>query len=108
MAKRHSWDSRYIDKLQKDKGPTIKPTLKRDPDFVIFHLGTNTAQKMKFSIKKFFSKCDQIRIFLRNWSHLLKKSLMENFIFCAVQCCSQYDITRHLELIYSTEMFHRK
>ena len=37
-----------------------------------------TAQKMKFSIKDFFSKCDQI------WSHLLKTSLMENFIFCEV------------------------
>ena len=43
-----------------------------------------TAQKMKSSIKDFFSKCDQIRSFLRIWSHLLKESLMENFIFCAV------------------------
>ena len=43
-----------------------------------------TAQKMKFSIKDFFSKCDQIRSFLHIWSHLLTKSLMENFIFCAV------------------------
>ena len=42
-----------------------------------------TAQKM-FSIKNFLSKCDQIRSFLPVWSHLLKKSLMENFIFCAV------------------------
>ena len=39
---------------------------------------------MKFSTKDFCSKCDQIRSFLRIWSHLLKKSLMENFIFCAV------------------------
>ena len=39
---------------------------------------------MKFSIKDFFIKCDQLRIFLRIWLHLLKKSLMENFIFCAV------------------------
>ena len=39
---------------------------------------------MKFSIKDFFSKCNQIRSFLRIWSHLLKKSLMENFTFCAV------------------------
>ena len=45
---------------------------------------TATAHKMKFSIKDFFSKCDQIRSFLRIWSHLLRKSLMENFIFCAV------------------------
>ena len=43
-----------------------------------------TAQKMKFSIKYFFSTCDQIRSFLRIWSHLLQKSSMENFIFCAV------------------------
>ena len=41
-----------------------------------------TAQKMKFSIKDFFSKFDQIRSLLRIWSHLLKKSLMGNFIFC--------------------------
>ena len=39
---------------------------------------------MKFSIKDFFSKWDQIRSFLRIWSHLLKNSVMENFIFCAV------------------------
>ena len=43
-----------------------------------------TARKMKFSIKDFFSKCGQIRSLLRIWSHLLKKSLMENYIFCAV------------------------
>ena len=41
----------------------------------------NIAQKLKFSIKDFFSKCDQIGRFLRIWPHLLKKSLMENFIF---------------------------
>ena len=39
---------------------------------------------MKFSIKDFLSKCDQIRSFLRIWSDLLKKSLIENFIFCAM------------------------
>ena len=33
-----------------------------------------TAQKMKFSIEDFFSKCNQIRSKLRIWSHLLKKS----------------------------------
>ena len=44
-----------------------------------------TAQKMRFLIKDFLSKCDQIRNFLQIWSHLLRKSLMENFIFCAVQ-----------------------
>ena len=39
---------------------------------------------MKFSIKDFSSNCDQIRSFLQIRSHLLKKSLTENFIFCAV------------------------
>ena len=39
---------------------------------------------MTFSIKDFFSKCNQILSFLRIWSRLLKKSLIENFIFCAV------------------------
>ena len=38
----------------------------------------------KFFIKGFCSKSDQLRRKLRIWSHLLKKSLMENFIFCAV------------------------
>ena len=42
-----------------------------------------TTQKMKFSIKDFFSKWDQIRSFLRIWPHLLKKYLTENFTFCA-------------------------
>ena len=42
---------------------------------------------MKFSIKDFFSKCEQIRSFLRIWSRLLKESLMENFIFL----CSEWN-----------------
>ena len=50
---------------------------------------THTAQKMKFSIKDFFSKCDKIRRKLRVWSHLLKKSLIENFIFSVV-CKPRY------------------
>ena len=51
-------------------------------------MGANSlsiAQKMKLSIKDFFSKCDQVRRKLRISSHLLKKSLMENFIFCAAE-----------------------
>ena len=42
------------------------------------------SHKMKFSIKDVFSKCDQIRSLLQIWSHLLKKSLMENFIFWTI------------------------
>ena len=39
---------------------------------------------MKFSIKDFFRKCDQIPRILWIWSYILKKSSMENFAFCAV------------------------
>ena len=42
---------------------------------------SDTAQKMKFSIKDIFSKCDQIRRKLQICSHLLKKSLIENLTF---------------------------
>ena len=45
---------------------------------------------MKFPIKEFSSKCDQIRKKLRIWSHLLEKSLMENFIFV------QYLLNKHM------------
>ena len=48
---------------------------------VLFH--HYTAQKAKFSIKEFFSKYGHIRSFLQIWLHLLKKSLMGNFTFCA-------------------------
>ena len=44
-------------------------------------LRPGTAQKKKFSIKDFFSKCDKIRSFLRIWLNLLKKFLMETSFF---------------------------
>ena len=47
-------------------------------------IATITAQKMKFSTKDFFSNWDQIRRKLSIWSHLPKNSLMENFIFWAI------------------------
>ena len=47
---------------------------------------------MKFSIKDFFSKCDQIGFFLRIRSYLLKKSLIENFIFRAVYICKKLTV----------------
>ena len=50
----------------------------------VVHLRIFTAQKMNFSIKDFFSECDYIRRKLRIWQQLLKKSLRESFIFCAV------------------------
>ena len=42
----------------------------------------NIAQKMTFSIKDFVNKCDKIHSFMKIWSDLLKKSLIENFSFC--------------------------
>ena len=48
----------------------------------------SSHKKTKFSIEDFLIKCDQIRRKLRIWSHLLKKSLVENFIFCAMHFLS--------------------
>ena len=38
---------------------------------------------MKFYIKDFFNKCDQIRSFRRIWSHLRKESLILNPFLCS-------------------------
>ena len=62
----------------------VPVVLQTNSDIVREHGNTILGQKMKFSIKDFFSKCDQVRRKLRIWSHLPKKSLVENFIFCAV------------------------
>ena len=45
-----------------------------------------TAQKIKFTMKGFFSKFDQIHRKLLIWWHLLKNYFIKNFIFCAVNC----------------------
>ena len=56
---------------------------------------------MKFSIKGFFSKCDQIRRKLPIWSHLLKKSLMDNFIFSAMFILHKFRLDGvNIETIY--------
>ena len=39
----------------------------------------SALQKKEVFLKAFFSKYDQIRRKLQIWSHLQKKSLMENF-----------------------------
>ena len=57
-----------------------------------------SAQKNKFCIKDFFSKCNQICSFLRIWSDLLKKSLMDNFIFCAVYLSNP--VVREIDVSY--------
>ena len=77
----------------------------------------DTAQKMRFAIKDFFSKCDKIRRKLRIWSHLLNKSLMEILIFCALWKRSQRSLRSLFKsLLYwkdrsqkrtFTDIFHR-
>ena len=57
---------------------------------------TISAQKMKFSIKNFFSKCDQIRSFMQIWSHLLKKPLIENFLCSDILLRRAYNLAKHL------------
>ena len=58
-----------------------------------------TAPKMKFSIN--------LRSFLRIWSLLLKKSLMENFIVCAVRTACKLPEERPLPCMHSCEFQHR-
>ena len=59
----------------------VSITLFSRPTFHFYtHWYQNTSQKVKFSIKDFSSKCDQIRRKSRIWSHLLEKYLMENLI----------------------------
>ena len=53
-------------------------------DFKVNYTLLSLHKKMKFSIKDFFSKCNHICRKLRIWSHLLKKSLMEKFIFLSM------------------------
>ena len=43
-----------------------------------------TAQEKKFSIKDFFSKCNQNPQFPGNWVIFTEKILMENLIFGAM------------------------
>ena len=45
---------------------------------------TPQTQKMKFLIKYFFSKCNQIHFLLRICSHLRKEYLIVTSIFCGV------------------------
>ena len=59
----------------------------------------NTAQKMKLFIKDLFRKCDQIRSFLRIWSHLLKKSFMKASFF--VECKNLQEVNATCKFIWN-------
>ena len=103
---------------------------------LLWHLKFHhTAQKINYSIKDFFSKCDQIHNthaevllckatllkshlsswLLRIWSHLLKKSLMENLNWNVMTISKSkllYDhvIELHLsgEKCIVSKLFHEK
>ena len=74
---------------------TIKKRTQHELEWSVWN---SSAQKMELSIKDFFSKCDQIRGFLRIWSYLVKKFIVENFIFCAVVVLNCRDINIHCTL----------
>ena len=57
---------------------------------------------MKFSIKDFFSKNDQIHRKPRFWSHLMKKSFIANFIFCAVVWAWVIFVNTSLSIAFKT------
>ena len=57
------------------------------------YIDSSTAQRIKYSINDFFSKCDQIGFFMLICLHLLQKSLMENFLFFAVEVVSGFERT---------------
>ena len=67
-------------------------------------LTAGTAQKIKFSIKNFFSKCDQIRNFQQIWSHVLKKSLMESLNFCALRGVFRAMSNIYVKLFYKNNV----
>ena len=65
----------------------------------------------KFPIKDFFSERDRIRSFQRICSHLLEKSLMENFFFqwaqqaLGVRKCKQIFMDRQWRKLFATLTF---
>ena len=115
----HFWNVHTFLKIGK-----LKKILQADPNkilsgfFIIYLsfpssdfdvLSFFTAQKMKFSIKDFFSKFDQIRSFLQIWSHLLKKSLMKNFIFLSSVCGKRliFHYLQHKKVINLSRKFRQ-
>ena len=55
----------------------------------------NTAQKMKFSIKNFFSKCDQIRSFLNVMWDVISR------LVCGSSCwCKSWEAQIELQVVY--------
>ena len=63
---------------------------------------------MKFFVKDFFSKCDQIHSFIRIWLRLLKRLLKEKFNFCAVLAKGLTDATLIYLTVHDTHFVNRQ
>ena len=57
---------------------------------------------MKFFMKDFYIKCDQICRKLQIWSHLPKESLMKNFFF--LQCNLNYIPLKPIHKIFLIQL----
>ena len=102
----NSWDGNFVD---------FRDLKKSLADLVYYYRRHCTKHaQLKFSIEDFFSKCDQIRSFLWTWTHLLKKSSMENFICCALRWLYtlQLHIAGNFQVVNSRysgkKLIHRK
>ena len=69
--------------------------------------GLITAQKINFSAKDFFTKCEEILIKLRIWSHLLRKFFMEIFIFYGVLCMLLSTISSRFRCVFVVATFFK-
>ena len=72
---------KHADNKKKIRGAFLTDLSKALSWTVSHKIACITAQKMKFSVKDYFSKCDQIGSLVWIWSHLLEKSLKENSFF---------------------------
>ena len=54
----------------------------------------------------FFCKGDQIHRKLQIWSHLLKKSIMKNFFFCAVILATINSYEKHPQVFKEQKIGH--
>ena len=77
-----------VEKLPSSTNPAANNFVSSDADNCINNIRRfekNNAKKHRNNLNKHYG-------FLRIWSHLLKKSLMENFIFCAVKLQKGYSL----------------
>ena len=70
------------------------------------NLNKYTAQIINFSLRNFFSKCQQICRNLSLWSDIQKKSLTENFSFCSLMQLTWLNLNIDYLIIFLIECVH--